>query len=199
MKAARVVPLRRIQGAPEEMADAALVAACAVGDTAALGALFDRHHLAVYRFVARSTGLRQDELDDVVQSTFMQVMTASRAFRGESAVRTWLFGIAVNIGRHHIRSEIRRRTALASVGEREAPITTSPHHNVERKQQLQILERAMAGLPSDQRVAFVMCDLEEIRGVDAARVLGIREGTLYRRLHDARKALRSALKVGTRD
>ena len=199
MKTAKVVPLRRIEGAPEEMADAALVAACAVGDTAALGALFDRHHLAVYRFVARSAGLRHDELDDIVQSTFMQVMTSAAKFRGDSAVRTWLFGIATNIGRHHIRGEIRRRAALASVKERPASAAVSPQDNALRQQQLKVLGRALAALPAEQRVAFVMCDLEEVRGVDAARVLGIREGTLYRRLHDARKALRAALKEGADD
>jgi RNA polymerase sigma-70 factor (ECF subfamily) len=58
------------------------------------------------------------------------------------------------------------------------------------------LKAAMEGLPHDLREVFVMCDLEEIRGVDAARVLDIREGTLWRRLHEARKALREALEGG---
>ncbi len=193
MKAAKVVPLRRIQGAPEEMADAALLAACAVGDAAALGALFDRHHSAVYRFVSRSIGLRADELDDVVQSTFMQVLTSAGAFRGDSSVRTWLFGIALNIGRHHIRGEVRRRAALASARERPTGSARTPHEQVAQQEQLRILERALESLPTEQRVAFVMCDLEQVRGVDAAQILGVREGTLYRRLHDARRTLRAAL------
>jgi RNA polymerase sigma-70 factor (ECF subfamily) len=42
-------------------------------------------------------------------------------------------------------------------------------------------------------VVYLMCDVEEIPGVEVARTLGLREGTLWRRLHDARRALRASL------
>ena len=49
----KLVPLRRVAGDIVEMSDEALLAACATGDAPALGALFDRFHLAVYRFAGR--------------------------------------------------------------------------------------------------------------------------------------------------
>ena len=55
------------------------------------------------------------------------------------------------------------------------------------------LQRALAELPRGLREAFVMCDLEEVPGVEAAAVLGVREGTLWWRLSEARKTLRAAL------
>ena len=58
---------------------------------------------------------------------------------------------------------------------------------------MQRLLVALDDLPHDLREAFVMCDLEEVAGVDVARALGVREGTLWRRLHEARRALRCAL------
>ena len=61
------------------------------------------------------------------------------------------------------------------------------------------LEDQLGRLPEDLRVAFVMCDVEGVAGVEAARVLGLREGTLWRRLHFARKALRAALEEGNHE
>jgi RNA polymerase sigma-70 factor (ECF subfamily) len=52
------------------------------------------------------------------------------------------------------------------------------------------LELSIAALPHELRTAFVMCELEDISGVEAARVLNWRPGTLWRRLHEARQALR---------
>ena len=55
------------------------------------------------------------------------------------------------------------------------------------------LSAALDALPHDLRVAFVLCDVEEVPGVEAARALGVRQGTMWRRLHDARKRLRDML------
>ena len=58
------------------------------------------------------------------------------------------------------------------------------------------MQSVLASLPHDLRVVFVMCELEEVSGAEAARVLNLRQGTLYRRLHDARRKLRYALDRG---
>jgi RNA polymerase sigma-70 factor (ECF subfamily) len=65
-----------------------------------------------------------------------------------------------------------------------------------RAQQVHRLAAALEDLPHDLRTAYVLCDLEDVPGVDAARVLGIRAGTLWRRLHEARRALRDAIDDG---
>jgi RNA polymerase sigma-70 factor (ECF subfamily) len=52
---------------------------------------------------------------------------------------------------------------------------------------------ALAKLPFDLRAAFVLCDLEEMSGADAAAALDVRPGTLGRRLFEARRALRAAV------
>ena len=62
---AKLVPLRRVSGDITEMSDEALLAACGPGDAPALGALFDRFHLAVYRFASRlpmTDDLARDDL-----------------------------------------------------------------------------------------------------------------------------------------
>ena len=175
------------------MSEQALVAACATGDPAALGALFDRHHSGVYRFLSRITRCRSEDLDDLVQATFIQVAGASPGYRGGGAVRTWIFGIAANIARHHARGELRRRAALAEVVNRRPPAPQTPQDSLEQRELLERIDVALRELPHDLRVAFVLCDLEQARGVDAARALGVTDATLWRRLHEARKALRAAI------
>jgi RNA polymerase sigma-70 factor (ECF subfamily) len=131
--------------------------------------------------------------DDLVQATFLEVRRAARRFRGTSSVKTWILGVAANIARHQLRSERRRRVHQAHYVERLTAVPEAPDAQVERREQLAQIARALAALPHDQQVAFILCDLEQLPGVEVARALDIPEGTLWRRLHQARKALRVAL------
>lgn len=197
MTARKVIPITRARTRAEDMSDAALLAACTTGDNVALGALFDRHADAVHRFLGRITSARQDELDDLVQSTFIEVCRAAHKYGGKSAVRTWILGIAANVSRHHARSEGRRRAVLVQYAELPLAAIERPDELAERRQMLERLERALDALPLPLRVAFVMCHLEGVPGAEAARVLDVREGTLAWRLHAARKAVQAALRGGS--
>jgi RNA polymerase sigma-70 factor (ECF subfamily) len=196
---ADVVPLRRLderKAALSEISDEALLASCGVGDTAALGALFDRHHEAVYRLISRLLRTDPGEIDDLVQTTFLAVWRAARKYDARGAVRSFLYGIAANTVRHHVRGAKRRRDAIAELPE--PPAVRTPDVAAIRAQQMHRLAAALDQLPHDLRVAYVMCDLEDISGVDAARALDVRAGTLWRRLHEARRALREAIEGGER-
>lgn len=196
----QLVPLRRRdeqRAAISDISDEALLAACGVGDTAALGALFDRHHDAVYRLLSRLLHTEPVEIDDLVQLTFLEAWRSAKKYRGKGAVRSYLLGIAANTVRHHIRGAARRRAAHAAHAEVPAPASnTTPDTAAIRAQQVQRLSAALAELPHDLRAAYVLCDLEDVPGVEAARVLGVRAGTLWRRLHEARRALREAIDEG---
>jgi len=195
----QVVPLRRLderRAALSEISDEALLAACGVGDSAALGALFDRHHEAVYRLVSRLLRGEPAETDDLVQTTFLEAWKSAATYGGRGSVKSFLFGIAANTARRHFRSTARRRAAYADWPE---PLPGgTPDDAAVRTQQLARLAAALDDLPLDLRTAYVLCDLEDLPGVEAARVLGIRAGTLWRRLHEARRALRDAIDGGTR-
>jgi RNA polymerase sigma-70 factor (ECF subfamily) len=193
----QLVPLRRRdeqRAAVSDISDEALLAACGIGDTAALGALFDRHHEAVYRLLSRLLRREPAEIDDLVQLTFLEAWRAAKKYSGRGAVRSYLFGIAANTVRHHVRGAVRRRAAHADVPV-PAP-TGTPDAIAMRTQHLHRLAAALDELPHDLRAAYVLCELEDVPGVEAARVLGIRAGTLWRRLHEARRALRDAIDEG---
>ena len=193
MKPGKLIPLRRVEGAPAEMSDEALLAAGSVGDPAALGALFDRHHKSVYRYLSRLTRMRSHELDDLVQITFQQVIQSAGSYRRGGTVRTWILGIATNVSRHHVRSEVRRRAAMRAVVDSPVRSPATPLEELDRRRSLERLADALVALPVEQREAFLLSDVEQSRGVEAAQALGVPEGTLYRRLHEARKALRRAI------
>jgi RNA polymerase sigma factor (sigma-70 family) len=192
-----ILPLRRLderRAALSEISDEALLAACAVGDSAALGALFDRHHEAVYRLISRLLRSDPAETDDLVQTTFMQAWRSAARFKGQGSVKSFLFGIAANTVRLHVRTTMRRRRATQDW---EPPTArNAPDDLVSRNQQVNKLAQALDELPLDLRAAYVLCDLEDVPGVEAARLLDCRAGTLWRRLHEARRALRAAIEGG---
>jgi RNA polymerase sigma-70 factor (ECF subfamily) len=194
----KLVPLRRGGGAIADMSDEALLAACGTGDSAALDALFERFNVAVYRFAARLPTTDELARDDLVQATFLEVRRTARRFRGTSSVKTWILGVAANVARHQLRSERRRRAHQARYVERLAAVPGRPDDEAERRELLARVADALAALPHHQRVAFILCDLEQVPGVEVARVLRVPEGTLWRRLHVARKAVRAALEGSAR-
>jgi RNA polymerase sigma-70 factor (ECF subfamily) len=191
-----IVTIDRAPAIEDAVSDDVLLARFARGDGAALGELFDRHHRAAYRFLGRLTGADDADLDDLVQATFMEAARAAPRFDGRAAVRTWLFGIAMNVARHYKRGQARRRRVIDDAAEErpsEIPGRERPDEHAANRELLELVAGAVQALPVSLREVFVACEIEELPGADVARLLGIPEGTLWRRLHDARKALRTAL------
>lgn len=185
-----VLPFRR----PDQrvQSDESLVLACANGDSRALEELFHRHGPQVHRILGRLGHVDRRDLEDLVQVTFLEVHRSARRFGGRSAVGTWILSVALNVARHHARSEARRRTAMAAVARSSLPREGHrPDDRVTHRQSLERLRAGIEALPYDFRVVFLLCDLEGLKGTEAARALDIPEGTVWRRLHEARTRLRA--------
>lgn len=179
--------------AVDEPSDEALIAACGRGDRAALSTLFHRHSEALYRFVSRLSGVQDRDLDDLVQATFVAVSRSVRRYSGSSSVRTWIFGIAANLARKHVRSEVRGRSARMTFESIPVSGPAQPDSAAEQRQALARIDAALAALPHDLRAVFVLCVIEGASGKQAAAALGVPQGTVWRRLHEARAALRDAV------
>jgi RNA polymerase sigma-70 factor (ECF subfamily) len=191
----KLVPFRK--GPSTGLSDEALVAACAVGESTALAELFKRHGDRVFRVLSRLPGVDRRDLEDLVQATFIEVHRSAPTFGGRAAVGTWILSIAVNVVRHHVRSEVRRRALISAAAEGgEIFASSRPDEDAVRRQLMARLERGLAALPQDVQLVFSMCELEGIKGVEVARILGMREGTVWRKLHEARTKLREALEAG---
>lgn len=183
------VPVSLEPGASDELILARRVAR---GDGPALGELYDRHHLAVRAFAQRLFG-GAAEADDLVQETFLAAPSALRRFEGRASLRTFLLSIAVNHARHQRRSVARKRGMLARLGLEPSPTSEAPDQVEERRSLARTMQRLLDELPLDQRVAVVLCVIEERTSAEAAEIAGVAEATMRTRVFHARNKLRAAL------
>lgn len=186
MKLGQLIQLRPAVSV-DELSDEGLAAACATGDRAAQGLLFERHADAVYRFIARMRTSDAAAVDDLVQATFLAAFKSADRFRGPK-LQSWLFGIAVNVMRSYVRKEVARKRVATSLAEQPTDEVVAP-----RDADVIRLRAAIDTLSPKLRAVIVLVDLEGQSGVDVAHALGIPEGTVWRRLADARAKLRAAL------
>lgn len=186
---AKLIPLRKPEPLEVALSDTALVAACGAGDPDALGVLYDRYAQDVYRFLARLAYGEQHELEDLVQEVFLAAFRAAERFSGKSSVKTWVFGIAANIAKARARSSRRGRFARTNAALQVVAVSGASEVEIMAREAVARLERGLRDLDHDLRAAFVLCYLESVPGPEAARILAVPVGTLYRRLHQARAKL----------
>lgn len=172
--------------------DAELFAGIARGDLGPLGELFDRHHRSVRAFAERVLVNRSD-VDDLVQETFLTASRAAASFEPGASARPFLLGVAAQLARRNRRSFLRLRAMLEAFGLAPEPPHPSPEDSTENAEETARLHEAIARLSLDHRVVLGLVDLGGLSGVEAAQALGVPVGTVWRRLHDARSALRERL------
>lgn len=190
---AQVVTLRAPARSSPAWSDEAVALACRSGDPEAVAELFDRFHEQVTRYLSRIVSASAD-VEDLVQTTFLEIAKGNAHFRGRSSVRSWLFGIATNVVRHHFRAQTRRKNlagALAMLGA--SPSGESAGEIVDARSALETVQRTLEALPENLRIAFVLCEIEGLSARDAGEALGASESAVWKRVSDARKALVHAL------
>ena len=140
--------------------------------------------------VLRRLGVRDADVEDVAQEVFLVVHRRAAEFRGESSLRTWIYGIAVRSALGHRRRKHVRTSVELSV---EPAIDADQPAAVERAQAREVLRGAIARLPEGPREVFVLYELEELSMRDVANALEVPLATAYTRLYAARSALRGML------
>ena len=133
-------------------------------------------------------------MDDALQEAYVKAFRALPGFRGDAGVGTWLYQITyracIDLQRRESRHQV--DTNDWSSSDAAAP-TTDPAATAASRADLQ---RALAGLPADQRAVVLLVDAEGLDYEAAAAVLGVAPGTIGSRLSRARAALRAALAEG---
>ena len=173
-------------------AESALVQRLKRGDTAAVAEAYDAHHAVVRGFARRLVG-EDAAAEDLVHEVFVTLPRAIQRFESESSLCTFLVSIAVNHARHHLRAASRRRVAVERYAREPEARTTDPEQQAVRASLARALNRALDTLPLDQRVVFVLCEVEDRTSVEVAEIVGAPEGTVRTRLFHARKKLRDEL------
>jgi RNA polymerase sigma factor (sigma-70 family) len=159
--------------------------------TQVFGRLFDRHSRPLHRYLARRVG---DAADDVVAETFLVALqTRGNYDPTRGTARSWLYGIATNLLRRHLRQEVRGLHATA----RATGNTTTDGHEarvaerVDAEVRAQRLAGALAELEAGDRDVLLLTSWAGLDSNEVAEALGIPVGTVRSRLHRVRRRLRA--------
>ena len=180
--------------------EAALVERCAAGDEMACADLVAAHQRMVYGLAFNLLGNR-DEALDVSQEVFLRVFRTLSSFRGQSALRTWIYRIVINQVRNRQRWWRRRHRSdlisldqhLREFGDLESKRDVLPDRLLASKETAARIWNALERLPFDQRTALILREVEGLRYEEIAFSLNVAVGTVKSRLTRARQALRADL------
>jgi RNA polymerase sigma-70 factor (ECF subfamily) len=178
--------------------DSELIKRAQAGDADAFADLFHAHKARIYSLCLRMTN-NSAEAEDLTQDAFLQVFRKLATFRGESALSTWLYRIAVNTVLMHFRKKTPCKLSLdepcAKNGESK-PIRreygtrdTRVAGSIERI----TLTRAIKELPEGYRKVFLLHEVEGYEHQEIAEFLGCSTGNSKSQLHKARLRMRELL------
>jgi RNA polymerase sigma-70 factor, ECF subfamily len=160
--------------------------------------VFREHFDHVYRIVGRLLGpsATHSDIDDVTQQVFVTVHRALPAFRGESTLSTWLYGIASNVVLTNLRGFRRQRRLKRALELAESTPKTArtPEQAYAEKQELVRVWKCLLKIKPNKRIVYVLYEIEGLSGVEIAKALDIPEATVFSRLHHARLEVAKALK-----
>ena len=189
-----------IDWAGGDSAEATLVRRCVAADQSACAELVATHERMVHALAYHLLGDREEALE-VSQEVFLRVFRTLSAFRGQSALKTWIFRIVVNQARNRQRWWNRRHRMqqvsldlhVEQCGELESQGEVLPDRLLASKEVAERIERALDRLPFDQRTVVVLREVEGLRYEEIAFSLGVAVGTVKSRLTRARQTLREEL------
>jgi RNA polymerase sigma-70 factor, ECF subfamily len=170
----------------------ALLDACRRGDRRALEDVLTRHTPDLERLIVRMIGPRAD-VDDVMQTALMAIVSAFPRYRGEAWLRTWMTRITVNVVRDYHRQPHHRRVVLQMVpgtpGENEAEDRDLPDQQAMGRRQLERVYDHLAAIGPKKRLAFVLHVFEGFPIDEVAALTGATQAATKSRIFWARRAL----------
>ena len=186
-------------GTPEPDPDLALVDALAGGDESALTGLMNRYEEPIFHFIYRHVP-NADDARELAQEVFVRLFFNVGKFKPEARFSTWLYQIALNLCRDHVKSRRTRQAAQTdSLTAREdddehpaedvAVENRTPSDAAQAREKLAALDDGMAALPHDLRTALVLATLEQRSHQECAELLKTTPKAIETRVYRARKFL----------
>jgi len=190
-------------GSPKE--DASLIMAFQGGNKAAFDKLVLKHKDKLFNLCYWFLDDYQ-EANDSAQETFIKCYRSLKKFRFESTFSTWLFRIAVNTCKNRLKSsEYRQKKKMVWLDNPEGPggsnpsidtqdESSSPLVELEKKERVMLIKKAINSLPKEQKTVVVLRDIEGLSYEEITTVTGFNLGTVKSRLARARLDLRKMLR-----
>jgi len=180
----------------DRKADRALVDACRRGDPSAWRELYRTWSGPMGRFLRGAMGVR--DVDDMVQSVFLEFLNSIESFRHDASLATWLYTIARRVVYRSIRTESRRRRkhrAVAEVTQADGwrPADPDALRRTEARSQLRVVSDALAQMDERYRMVWVLREIEGLGNDQIAEILDVRLPTVRTRYFRARAKIVDAL------
>jgi len=173
------------------------------GDDLALNRLMARHTASVLRLLVYLVG-NPDDARELAQETFARVYRARERYRPRDRFQPWLFTIAANLGRNHLRWKSRHPAISLDVeqgqdgqtlGDSLAASDCDPRQAAVAADRVRTVRAAVAELPVHMGQALTLCEWEDLPVAEAARVLRITPKAVESLLYRARARLRERLRA----
>ncbi len=188
--------------------ESALIERCLAGDDSAFDELVQRYQDMVFNLSYRLLG-SYDESADMTQEVFLQVYRKLVSFRRDASLRTWIYRIVINRAKNRQRWWMRRFGEMTAISLDDAEanptcdlialedgLAMAPDKALERKEESQLLMRAIDGLPFSHRTILLLKEIEGLSYEEIGATLDLPLGTVKSRLARARKSLRDKLDPG---
>lgn len=172
------------------------MARTATGDRAAFTALVERHQAAVYRYLS-VFGTDHADVEDALQDTFINVWRHAAGYRGDGSARAWMLSIARRALSRHLRrraGEPDQFVSIEALGVDAGWGHAEDDTTLERIANREVLERALARLPSAERETVQLRDGEGLTGEEVAALTGVSVAAMKSRLHRGRLRLAAAIR-----
>lgn len=184
--------------------DAELVRRVQDGDTRAFDMLFDRYKHRIHSLVSRFVDTHED-IEEIVQESFIKAYKAMPRFRGDSQFYTWLYRIAANTAKNYLASRSRRPATsdidiVDDAVVNEIPNlheTDNPENILESVELEQIIKRAIQELEPELKSAVTLREYAGLSYEQIAEIMDCPVGTVRSRIFRAREAI--AAKMRARD
>ena len=188
-----------MSGTGEPDPDLALVEALAGGDESALTGLMDRYEVPIFHFIYRHV-FHDEDARELAQEVFVRLFFNVGKFKPEARFSTWLYQIALNLCRDHVKSRHTRQAARTdSLSAREdddehpagdvAVQNRTSSDEAQAREKLAALDGGMAALPHELRTALVLTTLEQRSHQECAALLKTTPKAIETRVYRARKFL----------
>ncbi len=180
----------------QPLSDLELVKRAQRGDSDAFAALFYAHKPRVYSLCLRMTN-NTAEAEDLTQDAFLQVFRKLATFRGDSALSTWLYRVAVNTVLMHFRKKGLRQVSLDEPSNQDTRVVKREYGSVDERLSGCVdriaLARAMQDLPAGYRTIFLLHEIKGYEHQEIARILRCSVGNSKSQLHKAKLKMRELL------
>lgn len=181
--------------------DFLLVQRVQTGDKKAFNLLVSKYHRRVARLLTRMVK-NQEDIEDIVQDTFIKAYRAIGNFRGESAFYTWIYRIAINTAKNLLIHSNRKPSTLKEVNDEDNETfednlalshMDTPESLFETREIAEAVNDAMVDLPEELRLAVVMREIDGLSYEEIAAAMNCPIGTVRSRIFRARETI--ALKI----